>query len=187
MTISTVGYTKFKDKVRVLPSPFVYEFYRICIFCVKALILALFCVRIKKKLKREFMRKLNIVNLFFVGASILVEALAMGAKIVWGKDFYQSITYHSYFDTSVWVSGNVGPMLCGIFSGILFCMLLASLIINPNRIYYLATGAVAIAAIVFSTIPVFYDAYTLTGLIITILLAISLEISAMMFMDKNKK
>ena len=133
------------------------------------------------------MKKLKITNISLLGVALLVEALFKGVKVEWLSFFYESETYHSFFDLTVWESGNVGPFLCAIFTGVLFCMAVVSLVLNPGRIYYLSMAAVTLVAVVFSLISTFYGAYTLIGLIVTVLLSVSLELCAMMYLDMKKE
>ena len=130
------------------------------------------------------MKKLKITNISLLGVALLVEALFKGVKVEWLSFFYESETYHSFFDLTVWESGNVGPFLCAIFTIILVCMAIVSIILNPSRMYYLSMAAITLAAVVFSLISTFFGGYTLIGLIVTVLLSVSLELSAMMYFDK---
>ena len=131
------------------------------------------------------MKKLKITNIAFALAALLVEILVNGVKLEWKGMFYETVSYHSYFDLTVWEMGNVGPLLCGIFTSVLLCMLVVGLFVNFNRLYDIATGLIAIVAVVFSLISVFYDSFTLVGLIVTVLLSVSLELCAMMYINKK--
>ena len=133
------------------------------------------------------MKKLNIINLICVGVALALEIIPFGIQMKWADFFFEKYTYHSYFDLTVWGYGDMGPFICGILTSVVFAMLIARLFFKPHKSYNLAMCVLSVAGATFSVIPSFFGSYTLIGLIITILLGVSTEISALMFMNKENK
>ena len=133
------------------------------------------------------MKKLNIINLIFVGIALVLEIIPYGVRMKWADFFFEKYTFHSYFDLTLWGYGDVGPFLCGILTAVVFVMLALLLFFKPHRVYIIFICILTVGAAIFSTIPSFFGSYTLVGLIITVILGVSTEISALMYMDRTDK
>lgn len=134
------------------------------------------------------MKKLKIANLICVCVALVLEVLPFGVCLRWADFYYENATYHSYFDLTVWGYGDMGPFLCGLFTVAILALLAVSLFKKTNRTYSFVLCAVGLVTVMLSVVPAFFDSYTLFGLIITILLAVSTEMSILVFLnqDKNK-
>ena len=87
---------------------------------------------------------------------------------------------------TVWGYGDMGPFLCGIFTIAIIALLAIWLFKEQKRAYSLALCAVGLVTVMLSIVPAFFDSYTLFGLIITILLSVSTEMSILAFLDYKK-
>ena len=132
------------------------------------------------------MKKLNIINLICVGVALALEIIPYSIKMNWENFFYETSTFHSYFDPQVWENGDKGSIFCGIITAILFVMVLLRLFIKPHRAYIVVMCVLAVSGAMLSAFPVLFDAYTLMGLAITILLGASCEVSVLMHMEQKK-
>ena len=131
------------------------------------------------------MKKTKIVSIVSVGIALLLEILPIGIIIKWDS-FYQPATYHSYFDLYLFEFGNIGPFFCAVLTAVLFCMMLAEIFFKPNKIYILSECAVLFAAVILSLLPTFYEAYSVFGVIITVCLSVSTELSIMQYLNERK-
>lgn len=132
------------------------------------------------------MKKLRIANLICVCLALVLEILPFGVRMKWADFFYENSTYHSYFDLTVWGYGDMAPFLCGIFTIAIIVLLSIWLFREQSRAYSLILCAVSLVTVILSIVPAFFDSYTLFGLIITILLAVSTEMSILAFLDYKK-
>ena len=132
------------------------------------------------------MKKLKIANLICVCVALVLEVLPFGVCLKWADFYYENATYHSYFDLTVWGYGDMGPFLCGLFTVAVIGLLTFSLFKKTNRTYSFALSAVGLVTAMLSTVPAFFGSYTVFGLIITILLAVSTEISIITFLNQKK-
>lgn len=114
-----------------------------------------------------------------------MEIIPIGIVINWGG-YYQPYTFHSYFDLDVWNNGDMGPFLCGIFTIIVFCMTLLTLVFKLHRSYLLANAALTLTTVILSLIPTFFDEYSVFGVIISVLLSVATELNILVFLDKKK-
>lgn len=141
---------------------------------------------VKAHEKGEQMKKLNIINLICVGIALILEIIPYGIKMKWADFFFEKFTLHSYFDLTPWAYGDTGPFLCGIFTAVIFIMLLLRLFVRPHKSYLVIICALTITAAIFSAVPAFFGSYTLIGLFITILLGVSTEVTALMCMERRE-
>lgn len=132
------------------------------------------------------MKKLKILNVVFVSVALILEILPFGVKMKWADFFYEKSTYHSYFDLTVWGYGDMGPFICGILTSVLLIMLVLTFFKKPKKAYLFSVCAIGLCTTMVSVIPAFYDSYTLIGLIITVILGASTELSVMMYMNTKK-
>lgn len=132
------------------------------------------------------MKKLKIANLICVCVALALEILPFSVRMKWADFFYENSTYHSYFDLTVWGYGDMGPFLCGLFTVTIIVLLAVSLFKKTNRTYSFVLCAVGLVTVMLSIVPAFFDSYTLFGLIITILLSVSTEMSIIAFLDYKK-
>lgn len=132
------------------------------------------------------MKKLKIANLICVCVALVLEILPFSVRMKWADFFYENSTYHSYFDLTVWGYGDMGPFLCGIFTIAIIALLAIWLFKEQKRAYSFALCAVGLVTVMLSIVPAFFDSYTLFGLIITVLLSVSTEMSILTFLDYKK-
>ena len=131
------------------------------------------------------MKKLKVVNLICLLSALVLEILPYGVKMKWADFFYESYTFHSYFDLTVWGYGDMGPFLCGAFTVVILGMVFATLFFKPKKSYLFALCAMGIASVMLSVIPSFFDSYTVFGLIITALLAVSAELNIVTYLNNK--
>ncbi len=131
------------------------------------------------------MKKIRIASSVLTGIALILEILPFG--IILKRDsFYQESTFHSYFDTEIFSLGNIGPFFCAIFTSIVFCMMLLFLFVKPHRAYMLSLCILSFVTVVLSLTPTLFDQYSIFGLAITILLAISAEMEIMAYINRKK-
>lgn len=133
------------------------------------------------------MKKLRIINISCLAVALILQIIPYGISLKWEGFFFESITYHSYFDSSIIEKVSIAPMLCGIFTSILVALIAIAFFVRVGKLYLFSTCAVGLAAVILSIIPAFYSAYTLMGLIASVLLAASMELTVMMYLELNKK
>lgn len=132
------------------------------------------------------MKKVKIVNAVCVLVALVLECIPFGV-IMHLDSFYQEATYHSYFDLTVFQSGDIGPFFCAIVTVALLIMVILPMFKNlENGAYQLACGFTALCGVVLSLIPTFYEGYSIFGLFITIMLSVSTELSFMQFVNRKK-
>ena len=131
------------------------------------------------------MKKVKIINAACAFIALVLEILPFGIILHWDS-FYQSSTYHSYFDTYLLELGRIGPFICAILTAILLVMSVLPFFIKLKEEFSLALALVALACVVLSLIPTFYAEYSIFGLFITILLSVSTELNFMQFVNRKK-
>ena len=131
------------------------------------------------------MKKLKILNLASLIIALVLEILPFGVKMVWAGFFEEQVTYHSYFDLTVWGYGDMGPFLCAVLTCVAVIMLFISLFKNVQKPYMICVCAISLASTMLSVVPALFNSYTLMGLIITALLAASTELSIMQCIEKK--
>ena len=132
------------------------------------------------------MKKIKIVSIVCVGIALVLEILPFSVISKATNSFYQEATFHSYFDLTVFEYGNIGPFFCGVLTSILFCLMLAEFFFKPNKTYTLSVSAVTFATVILSLLPTFYEAYSIFGVIITVCLSVSTELSVMRYLNERK-
>ena len=132
------------------------------------------------------MKKIKIVSIVCVGIALVLEILPFSVISKATNSFYQEATFHSYFDLTVFEYGNIGPFFCGVLTSILFCLMLAEFFFKPNKTYTLSVSAVTFATVILSLLPTFYEAYSIFGVIITVCLSVSTELSIMRYLNERK-
>lgn len=131
------------------------------------------------------MKKVKIVSSICVFIALVLEILPFGVIMRWDS-FYQEATYHSYFDLTVFEHGDIGPFFCAVLTAILLVMCVLPIFLKFKDAYVLAVSLVALATVVLSLIPTFYDGYSIFGLFITITLSVATELNFMQYINRKK-
>ena len=132
------------------------------------------------------MNKFKITNLIALTAALILEILPYGGRLNWESFFFESVSYHSYFDLTLWKYENTSPLFCGILTCILLLLSVTAMFTKPRKFYFFSASAIALVTTMISVVPTFQNAYTLVGLIITILLGVATEMSIVCY-TKTKK
>ncbi len=131
------------------------------------------------------MKKVKIASAVCVFIALVLEILPFGVIMRWDS-FYQEATYHSYFDLKVFEEGDIGPFFCALLTAILLVMSVLPIFLKFKDVYVLATAFVALAAVVLSLIPTFYNGYSIFGLFITIALSVATELNFMQYVNRKR-
>ena len=131
------------------------------------------------------MKKVKIVSAACVLIALVLEILPFGV-IMHSNSFYQEATYHSYFDLTVFTSGDIGPFFCAVLTAVLLVMSVLPFFFKFKDVYALAMSIVALCTVVLSLVPTFYEGYSIFGLFITILLSVATELDFMQFVNRKK-
>lgn len=87
-------------------------------------------------------------------------------------------SYHSYFDISAWASGIIGPFFCGILTVAIVALGIGELFLKKaSKHFSMTISIVSGTCVVFSFMPLLFDAYTLIGGMISALLLCVLEVN----------
>lgn len=132
------------------------------------------------------MKKFKIINACVLAIALVLEILPYGGRLNWGNFFFESTSYHSYFDLFLWENGNIGPFFCGILTSLLLLLAIASIFVKTNKFYLFSMCAISLVTTMVSIAPTFQNTYTLVGLVITILLGASAELSIVCYMKNTK-
>ena len=132
------------------------------------------------------MKKIKIINAIVLLAALVLEILPYGGRINWESFFFESTTRHSYFDLTLWEYGNVSPFFCAILTCVLLLLAIVAIFVKTNKFYMFFMSTIALVTTMISVVPTFQNAYTLIGLIITVLLGVSTEMGIICYTKYEK-
>lgn len=126
-------------------------------------------------MKEKTVKILKIIILIGFIAVIFLEALPYGVKMKWASETMSSTSYHAYFDTLPYGYGIFGPFLCSMLCVALFAVLFTELFIPLPHGVEIAITVTSVIATFLSITPIFWDAYTRIGSIISAILLVLTE------------